>query len=132
MEVKDIMNKEVKTLGKNDKLNLANDIMKMERIRHLPVVDGERPVGIISQRDLFRDSLGSVLGFREKTKEAFLKTVEVKEIMTDGVITTSPETDIKVAGRIMLEKTIGCLPVVENDKLVGIITETDILRQFIM
>ncbi|MDY6845305.1 MAG: CBS domain-containing protein [Thermodesulfobacteriota bacterium] len=131
MKVKDIMMRKVKTLEKSDRLDVAEDIMNMERIRHLPVIDGKRLVGILSQRDLFKDSLASILGFKEKSKKAFLKTVDIEEIMTNEVITTSPETDIEVAGRIMLEKKIGCLPVVENDILVGIITETDILRKYL-
>jgi CBS domain-containing protein len=72
------------------------------------------------------------MGFGEKAKRDFLKTVAVKKIMVKKVITVSPDADIKDAGRIMLEKKIGCLPVVENDKLVGLITETDILKQCIM
>lgn len=131
MKVKDIMMRKVKTLEKSDRLDVAEDIMNMERIRHLPVIDGKRLVGILSQRDLFKDSLASILGFKEKSKKAFLKTVDIEEIMTNEVITTSPETDIEIAGRIMLEKKIGCLPVVENDILVGIITETDILRKYL-
>ena len=132
MKVKEIMIKEVTTLGRNEELSLADDIMSLGRIRHLPVVDGEKIVGIISQRDLFRASLASAMGFGEKAKKEFLKTVVVKEIMVNEVVTVSPDTDIKEAGRIMLGKKIGCLPVVENDKLAGIVTETDILRQCIM
>ena len=98
------MMRKVKTLEKSDRLDVAEDIMNMERIRHLPVIDGKRLVGILSQRDLFKDSLASILGFKEKSKKAFLKTVDIEEIMTNEVITTSPETDIEVAGRIMLEK----------------------------
>jgi CBS domain-containing protein len=132
MMVKDIMAKDVVTLEIDEELSLADDIMQLGRIRHLPVVENERLVGIISQRDLFKASLTSLMGFGEKAKRDFLKTVAVKKIMVKKVITVSPDADIKDAGRIMLEKKIGCLPVVENDKLVGLITETDILKQCIM
>ena len=57
MKVKDVMVKEVATLDINDELSLANDIMRLGRIRHLPVLEGSRLVGIISERDLFRSSL---------------------------------------------------------------------------
>ncbi|MBI4618783.1 MAG: CBS domain-containing protein [Desulfobacterales bacterium] len=132
MKVKDIMAEDVVTLEINEELSLADDIMHLGRIRHLPVVEKGKLVGIISQRDLFKGSLASVMGFGEKAKRDFLKTVAVKEIMIKKVITISPEADIKEAGRIMLEKKIGCLPVVGKDELVGLITETDILKQFIM
>ncbi|MEW6615493.1 MAG: CBS domain-containing protein [Thermodesulfobacteriota bacterium] len=132
MRVKDIMSEEVITLEVDEELSLADDIMQLGRIRHLPVVENGKLVGIISQRDLFKSSLASVMGFGEKAKRDFLKTVAVKEVMVKKVITISPDADIKEAGRIMLEKKIGCLPVVGNDKLVGLITETDILKQFIM
>ena len=131
MKVKDVMIKEVTTLEVNDELSMADDIMTLGRIRHLPIVDGEKLVGIMSQRDLFKASLASAMGFGEKAKRAFLKTVAVKEIMITKVITVSPEVDIREAGRIMVGNKIGCLPVVEGDKLVGLITETDILSQCI-
>lgn len=131
MRVKDIMAGEVITLDVDEELSLADDIMQLGRIRHLPVVENEKLLGIVSQRDLFKASLASVLGFGEKAKRDFLKTVSVKEIMVKEVITVSPDFDAKEAVKIMLEKKIGCLPVVEEDKLVGLITETDILKQFI-
>ncbi len=132
MKVKDVMVKEVTTLGINEELSLADDIMNLGRIRHLPVVDDEKLLGIISQRDLFKASLGSAMGFGGDVRRNFLKTVVVKEVMIKELITISPEADIKEAGRIMLENKIGCLPVVVDDRLVGLITETDILRQYIM
>ena len=131
MKVKDVMVKDVTSLGVEEELSLADDIMKLGRIRHLPIVDDEKLVGIISQRDLFKASLASAMGFGERVKRDFLKTVTVKEIMISEVISITSEADIKEAGRIMLEKKIGCLPVVDNDKLIGLITETDILRQYV-
>ena len=131
MKVKDIMTRDVATLELNDELSLADDIMKLGRIRHLPVVDEGRLVGIISQRDLFKASLASAMGFGEKAKREFMKTVAVKEVMVDEVITISPEAEIEEAGKVMLEKKIGCLPVIEGDNLVGLITETDILRHYV-
>ena len=130
-KVKDIMIKEVTTLKVNEELSLADDIMKLGRIRHLPVVEDEKVVGIITQRDLFKASLASALGYGEKAKRDFLKTVSVKEVMVKEVKTISPETDVKEAGQIMLEEKIGCLPVQKDDRLIGLITETDILRHYV-
>ena len=132
MKVKELMVEDVATLDINEELSLADDIMKLGRIRHLPVVDDGVLVGIISQRDLYKASLASAMGFGEKAKRDFLKSLKVKEIMINYVNTISPEADIKDAGRIMLDKKIGCLPVVEGSKLVGLITETDILRHYII
>jgi CBS domain-containing protein len=131
MKVKDVMTRDVATLGVNDELSLADDIMKLGRIRHLPVVEEGRLVGIISQRDLFKASLASAMGFGEKAKREFMKTVAVKEVMVDRVTTTTPEASIGEAGRVMLEKKIGCLPVIKGNNLVGLITETDILRYYV-
>jgi len=131
MKVKDIMVRDVATLDLNDELSLADDIMKLGRIRHLPVVDEGRLVGIMSQRDLFKASLASAMGFGEKAKREFMKTVAVKEVMVDEVITISPEASVEEAGKVMLEKKIGCLPVIEEGSLVGLITETDILRHYV-
>jgi len=120
------------TLQVEEQLSLASDIMNLARIRHLPIVEGERLVGIISQRDLFRASLASVMGYDYAATRDHLKSVSIKEAMVSDVITVEPETGIQQAGRIMLEKKIGCLPVVEDHRLVGLVTETDVLRCFLM
>ncbi|MDY7032619.1 MAG: CBS domain-containing protein [Thermodesulfobacteriota bacterium] len=130
-KVKDIMTKEVTTLKANEELSLADDIMKLGRIRHLPVVEDEKVVGIVTQRDLFKASLASALGYGEKAKRDFLKTVSVKEVMVKEVRTISPEVDVKEAGKIMLKEKIGCLPVQKDDRLIGLVTETDILRHYV-
>jgi len=130
MKVKDIMVKEVATLDIEDELSLANDIMRLGRIRHLPVVSGDQVVGIISERDLFRSSLAQALGYGNKDSRELMKTLRIKNIMVTKVVTTSPDTDLKDAVALMVERKIGCLPVVADGKLVGLITETDILLQY--
>lgn len=130
MKVSDIMIKEVATLDVNDELSLANDIMRLGRIRHLPVVDGTRLVGIISERDLFRSSLAQALGYETKATRDLMKTLRIKDVMVTQVVTVTPDTDLKVAVRMMVERKIGCLPVVEGDRLAGLVTETDILMQY--
>ncbi len=131
MKVKDIMVKEVATLDINDELSLANDIMRLGRIRHLPVVDGPRLVGIISERDLFRSSLAQALGYATKETRDLMKTLRIKDVMVTGVITIPPDTDVCEATKIMMQEKIGCLPVVEDNMMVGLITETDILMQYV-
>jgi len=131
MKVREIMVKEVATLDVNDELSLANDIMRLGRIRHLPVVEGQRLVGIVSERDLFRTSLAQALGYESKATRDLMKTLRIKDVMVSAVITVSPDTALCDAVRLMVDKKIGCLPVVENDGLVGLITETDILVHYL-
>jgi CBS domain-containing membrane protein len=126
--VKEIMAKEVFTLGRNDTLDLADDIMTLDRIRHLPVLEEGQVVGVVSQRDLFRSALAAALGYGDKAQKTLLRTIRVKEVMSEPAITVSPEATVKEAARLMIEKKIGCLPVVDRHALVGIVTETDILR----
>jgi CBS domain-containing protein len=128
MKVRDLMSTDVATIGRNDELTIADDIMKMKRLRHLPVVEEGRLVGILTQRDLFHAALSTALNFGEKAQKEFLKTVVVKEVMTDEVRTIGPDADVKEAARLLIEHRIGCLPVVDNGKLVGIVSETDLLR----
>jgi CBS domain-containing protein len=128
MKVRELMTTEVATIGRNDELTIADDIMKMKRLRHLPVLEDGRLVGLLTQRDLFHAALSTALNFGEKAQKEFLKTVVVKEVMTEEVRTIGPDADVKEAARLLIEHKIGCLPVVENGKLVGIVSETDLLR----
>ena len=125
--VRDIMTVEVTTLGRNDTLLLAKDIMNLGRVRHFPVVEDDELVGVVSQRDLYRASLGTVMQYGEKAQRAFLESVAVKEVMADP-ISISPDATVRDAARLMMEHKIGCLPVLEDSRLVGIVTETDMLQ----
>jgi len=131
MKVKEVMVKEVATLDINDELSLANDIMRLGRIRHLPVVEGSRLVGIISERDLFRSSLAQALGYGGQASRDLMKNLRIKDIMVKEVITVGPETALCEAVRLMMDRKVGCIPVVEDNCLVGLITETDIMLQFL-
>ena len=128
MYVRDLMQIEVVTLGAEDSLGLADDIMRLGRIRHMPVTDGGRVVGILSQRDLFRAAISSVLQFRPSAEREWLAQIRVREVMTKPAVTIVPSAPIGAAVTEMLEKRIGCLPVVEEGKLVGLLSETDCLR----
>jgi CBS domain-containing protein len=122
------MSRPVKTLERNDTLTLADSVMRDERIRHLPVLDGSgRLVGILSQRDLFLNALVRALGYGSMARDRSFHTLVVKEVMTEDVVTTSPETPITTAAQMMVDRKIGCLPVVEGGALVGILSESDIV-----
>jgi CBS domain-containing protein len=128
MKVREIMSTDVATVARNDELTIADDIMNMRRIRHLPVVEEGRLVGVLTQRDLFHAALSTALNFGTKAQKEFLKTVAVKEVMTEDIRTIAPSADVKEAARLLVQHKIGCLPVVENGKLVGIVSETDLLK----
>ena len=132
MTVDDLMEREVVTLVGTDTLGLADDIMRLGRIRHLPVVaarDATRLVGILSQRDLYRAALSSVLGTDQAVEREWLKHVAVREVMTPDPVTVPPGTPVRRAVELMLARRIGCLPVVGADGgLVGLVSETDCLR----
>ncbi len=121
------MTSEVTTLRRNDQLTIANDIMELGRIRHLPVLedDSEQLIGIVSQRDLFRGALARALGYGQHAQRKVLDSLLVKEVMSGDVLTTTPDTPLIEAAQILMERKVGCLPVVENGRLVGIVTEAD-------
>jgi CBS domain-containing protein len=129
--VRDVMSRDVATLERNDKLSTAESVMRLGRIRHMPVLDEDGTLcGVVSQRDLFRGALLKALGYGAAAEKRMLDLVVVKEIMTTDVVTTRPEAPLSEAARIMAERKIGCLPVMEGSKLVGILTEGDFVAQF--
>jgi len=126
LRVRDVMSQPVRTVGRNDKLSLADSLMAGGRIRHLPVLDEEGNLaGIVSRSDLFRGSLVKALGYGSVAQERVLESLLAKEVMTTEVFTTTPDAALADAARIMIEKKIGCLPVLEEGRLVGILTEGD-------
>lgn len=125
--VRNVMTSDVTTLKRNDELTLADDIMHLGRIRHLPVLDDDdvTVVGLVSQRDLFRGALARALGYAGHGRRKILHTISVKEVMTTDVVTISPDTPLVEAAKVLAKQKIGCLPVVEHGRLVGILTEGD-------
>lgn len=129
LPVSEIMRRDFVTLRPDDRLDLADDVMKLGRIRHMPVLDGDRLVGVVSQRDLLAASLSKALDFEPKERRVFLKSVAVDEAMTRDPVSVSPETTASDAARLLLRRKIGCLPVVDAKGVtVGLVTETDLLR----
>jgi CBS domain-containing membrane protein len=128
MSVRDLMSHEVTSVRRNDRLSVVDDVMRLGRIRHLPVVDDDdetKIVGLVSLRDVFRGSLARALGYGTRAQQKLLDMLFVKEVMTTELVTTTPDTPLAEAARIMTHRKLGCLPVVEDGKLVGILTEGD-------
>ena len=130
-KVRDIMNLKVRTLRRSDSLQLAKDLMTQGHIRHFPVLEGDKLVGVVSERDLLRASFSSLVRYGEKQEKAFFDTVSIKGVVNEPAITISPDASIQEAGRLILDQRIGCLPVVEGGKLQGLVTGRDILRALV-
>ena len=127
MQVRQIMSKDIEVVDRNDNLRTVEERMATKQLRHLPVLEQGEVVGIVTQRDLFKAAMSSTMGYGEKAQQAYLQSVRVKEIMTYPVVTIPPDTSVGAAAEMMITKGIGCLPVVDDHKLIGIVTKTDLL-----
>jgi acetoin utilization protein AcuB len=132
MHVKELMSRPVVTIEASDSCLEAVARMHWARVRHLPVVNRDGLlVGVVTDRDL-RHHLFSPTVFKELGEtpvDALLKPVSVAEIMSTAVISVSDEETVMNAAQLMVEERIGSLPVLEGGRVVGILTETDLLRQ---
>ena len=130
MHVRDIMTTKVFTIGADKKLFVAKEIMEWAHIRHIPVVDtSNRVVGIISHRDILRASLSALdTRFAAAERQQHLSGASALAIMHHPARTIAPDASVQEAAGLMRQFKIGCLPVVEEDRLIGIVTEYDILQ----
>jgi CBS domain-containing protein len=126
--VREIMMGSPVTLKPDDTLDLANDVISLGRIRHIPVVEDGRLIGLITERDLIGAAASHIFGLKQKSKSALLKSVLIKEVMKKRIVTVEPDMPIKNAAQLMANKKVGCVPVVSDGALVGLVTTTDILR----
>ena len=123
------MSGDLATLREDDSLSIADDLMNLARIRHLPVINAEgRPVGVVSQRDLFRGAVSVFLGYGEHAQRGVLNAIKVKDVMAYPPHTIEPDDDLTEAARRLERHKIGSLLVVEDGALVGILTEGDFVR----
>jgi len=128
MQVREMMSQDIEVVDRNDTLRTAEERMAAKQLRHLPVLEQGEVVGLVTQRDLFKAAMSSTMGYGEKAQQAYLQSVRVKEIMTYPVVTVAPDTSVAAAVEMMINKGIGCLPVVDAQQLLGIVTKTDLLR----
>jgi CBS domain-containing protein len=92
------------------------------------VVQGGELVGVVSERDLLRASLSELSEHRDAERRMFLHVVEISRVMSSPPVVIGPDATIREAALLMADRKIGCLPVVEGGRLIGIVTETDVLR----
>ncbi|MDL1872386.1 CBS domain-containing protein [Deltaproteobacteria bacterium PRO3] len=129
LKVMDLMTENVFSVNADEDLARLSDLMEDIHVRHMPVKDKEgRLVGLVSQRDLLRSALFTAKDLPLTEQRELLQRMTVGEIMTADPETAEMDDDIEEAGRVMLDNKLGCLPVVEGGKLVGILTEADFVK----
>jgi acetoin utilization protein AcuB len=125
------MSKHPLTIPANDSISDAHTYMKQQRVRHLPIVDRTgKMVGLVTEDDLLKAEPSEATLLSVWEIHSLLTKVKVKDVMVKDVITTSEDTPIEEAAHLMLDHKIGCLPVLRDGRLVGIITESDLFRTF--
>lgn len=127
LQVKDSMAREVTTLSPGDTAGDALALCRERRIRHLPVLEDGSLVGIVSDRDL--RSATPALG--DPARASALAEIRVGDVMAREVITADPEDPIDEAANTMRERHINCLPVLEGEELVGIVTSSDVMESLV-
>jgi acetoin utilization protein AcuB len=131
IRVRDRMTRPAVTIHSDTLVSGAVDLMRSRRIRHLPVVNRDkRLVGIVTDRDLRQVVFDPAVQARLQRATDALRGLTVREIMTWGAVTVTPATSIHDAARLMHERKVGALPVVDADRVVGILTERDVLKTF--
>ena len=126
--VADIMNTKVLTVQMDDTLELARDLLDRVSLHHVVVTDGRKVVGIVSEGDLLR-AVSPKLGITSKTN-TILQT-EIQSIMSPHPVTVTLETDIKHAAQLLVQHSIGCLPVTDGQKLQGLVTWKNLMANIL-
>ena len=129
LPVRDWMQPSPATVGPETTVGAAAELMRARRIRHLPVVSADgRLAGIVTDRDLRQVIFDPAIQARLGEAARGLDQLPVREVMTWGVVSVRPGADLREAARLMHERRIGALPVTDGGRVVGILSETDVLR----
>ena len=125
MRIRDIMTYNVVTIPSDTTVNHANEIMRTHHFERLPVVDRGKLVGLVTKDRLLRAAPSSATSLNVWELTYLLSKMTVAEIMERDVVTVTPDTTVESAVALAQEKRVGCLPVVEDDRVVGIVTTND-------
>lgn len=131
MFVSDWMTRKVHTITPESSISDAVMLMKEKKIKHVPVVRDDKLRGIVSDRDIRQFSPSKATSLDVYELHYLLASTKAKEMMKTTVFTTTSETPVEEAAMVMYDNFIGCLPVVENGKLAGIISDRDIFRALV-
>jgi CBS domain-containing membrane protein len=129
MQVKDLMTTSLHTVHEHDTLLRARELMLAHHVRHLPVIDGaSRFVGLLTQRDMLEAAPPPDAALDAGERDTLEATATVGSVMRDDVIAVDQETDLAEAGQYLLDHKFGCLPVLHDGHLTGIVTEADFVE----
>lgn len=131
MKVRDRMTTDVITVKASEPIRRAWELVIDKKLRRFPVVDGDTLVGVVTDRDLRDATASSVVLIEKQYHDFLLDTVLIESIMTPNPRTVTPDVSLREAAKLILEMKVGGLPVVEEDRLGGIITETDLISALI-
>ena len=124
-----IMTENVVTLKKDDNLEIAERLFKKHKIRHIPVVTGNVIIGMLSFTDLLRISFADAVDIEDEEVETMVYDMfTIEQVMKKNLVTVTPSSSIKDVAEILAEKEFHALPVVNRNKLVGIVTTTDLIK----
>lgn len=127
--IADLMTTNLFTLKRSDSLRDARSLMQLARIRHIPIVDGRGGfVGLLTHRDILSATISRFADVDEHVQGEIDAGIPVGEIMQTDVVTVPPSMMLRDAAEILLHNKYGCLPVLEGERLVGIVTEADFLK----
>jgi len=126
--VSEIMTKNVLTVSISDSLRHANALMKEKNIRHIPVVNGNKLVGILSKTDIMRLSFGDLYESQAGTDEAMFDMLNIGQVMVHDPVTADKEETVKEVAEKLAAAEYHALPVTEDGNIIGIVTTTDIIR----
>jgi CBS domain-containing membrane protein len=129
LKVNDLMTTKVFSLKEQDNLQTARSIMSLGRIRHIPIVnEKDQFVGLLTHRDLLAVTISKLAEIEAEVQDEIDASIPIHEIMRHDVTTIDPDMDLRDAAEILLKHKYGCLPVVQDKKLIGILTEADFLK----
>ena len=129
--VKDLMTSNVFTLYEDDNLRILKELMNWRNIRHVPVIDQDnRLVGLMTHRDFLKIALSKLSEISDSDADQVYEDIPIGQVMTRDVIVIDADTPLSEAAEVLTSSKFGCLPVVNEDKLLGIITEADFVRAF--
>lgn len=129
--VSQIMTTELVTLTTKNTLNDAEALFKEHKVRHLPVVDGAKLIGILSYSDLLKISFSELSDDEEKVDVTVFNMYTIEQVMAKNPITISPDKTIREATELLSQQSFHSLPVTENGELKGVVTTTDLLKYFL-
>jgi CBS domain-containing protein len=127
--IRKLMSTTVISIHHGEPVSQVRKLMVESRVHHLPVVSGDALKGVISWSDLLRISFGDAFGADERAVDATLDhTFTLEQVMSSDPVTVTPQTTVHEAAEILCKGDFHCLPVVEDHKLVGMVTSSDLLK----